>query len=1191
MPTTGELYFGTDGNAADFRFFVGDAGSTPVPVATPGSRFADIAIDPATGFFFAIINNGAAGQNAFLVRGLLSNPASVTVVADYRNVVGDANDDSIVNALFLDAANRRIYVGVQDANGSTATTSGIHQYTYSQAGAVTDNGFLVTSATSAKPLESGFTVFDPFDFAYDSGNNTLLFTETVFGAPSTGLFRLNLSSPNTITQVVNQAQFPDSTTNNWFVDVDVDVSTHLAYFTTQGPTTSPTGGYSSTLNGIWYVLDTATNATATQLPLLNANSTNFYSTHPNFFPGQMTFDQNARQIYVASEELDPGADDTIYVFQLNAAGTSATLVTQFTPSNSNTSGNIWGLGFNALPSLTATVNAAAATEQGSLVALTTAQTVGDPGGGYLTGATIQITGGTFNSNENSFNDDHLTLGIIGSTSGTLGAINWNYTQATGLLTLSGYDTIANYQTAIAAARYYATGDNPTNYGANTTRTLTVILNDGSLNVPVASTNTSTLTRSITAVNDAPTSTGLQGDSVTTTEPAGAGSVLPNVKIDSGGNATIADVDNLNFNNGSISFAITSGLVSSQDQLVIDTAAATTVTVAGGVVSVGGTAIGTVAGGTGGLPLVVTFNNLGNATPARVQTLIRAIDFANTGGDSPTAGGRTITTTLGDGSGGADTITITSSVTVVAVDDASVAVADPTNPVLENATVAIAVLSNDTDPDTTLDVNRIVLINGTGVTIGAPVTLASGAIATLNANGTITYNPNGKFNTLIDAVTAAATGAVNTSATDSFTYTLAGGSQTTVTVQVNGVQSSDDRLGGNSGANTITGTAAGDYFDLSQGGNDTANGQGGDDAFYFGAALTALDSVNGGAGANDQVGLEGNYSGGLILGAATITNVEVLAVLPGFSYNITSNDGNVAAGQTLSVFGGNLAAGQNLTFNGSAETDGSFRMFGGLGNDTFTGGAGDDGFYFGPGKWGAGDTVVGGGGPNDQLALDGNYTVTIGATADVETLILLPQPSGPANTYNITLSDAWIVGAATKAVWGLNVTTSMTINGSAETAGSFRFFGGQAGDTLTGGAGNDFIFGGGGGDTLRGNAGIDTFFYDSAAQSTSTGYDTLIDFNYTTDLIQISGQTHDTYSLVGSGTLSTATFDADLGTALNAQLTVGNAVFFTPNAGTLAGSTFLVVDANGLAGYQAGQDYVFLMPSPPPPLPPTDFLIA
>jgi hypothetical protein len=38
------------------------------------------------------------------------------------------------------------------------------------------------------------------------------------------------------------------------------------------------------------------------------------------------------------------------------------------------------------------------------------------------------------------------------------------------------------------------------------------------------------------------------------------------------------------------------------------------------------------------------------------------------------------------------------------------------------------------------------------------------------------------------------------------------------------------------------------------------------------------------------------------------------------------------------------------------------------------------------------------------------------------------------------------------------------------------------------------------------------------------------------------------------------------------------VLFTPDGGNLAGHTFLVVDVNGAAGYQAGQDYVFQLDS-------------
>ena len=49
-------------------------------------------------------------------------------------------------------------------------------------------------------------------------------------------------------------------------------------------------------------------------------------------------------------------------------------------------------------------------------------------------------------------------------------ITVSYDNGTDLLTLSGYDTIANYNMVMSAVGYFATGDNPTNYGNNTTRT-------------------------------------------------------------------------------------------------------------------------------------------------------------------------------------------------------------------------------------------------------------------------------------------------------------------------------------------------------------------------------------------------------------------------------------------------------------------------------------------------------------------------------------------------------------------------------------------------------------------------------------------------------------------------------------------------------------------------------------------------
>uniref|UniRef100_UPI000AC37846 beta strand repeat-containing protein n=1 Tax=Sphingomonas sp. CCH10-B3 TaxID=1768757 RepID=UPI000AC37846 len=529
--------------------------------------------------------------------------------------------------------------------------------------------------------------------------------------------------------------------------------------------------------------------------------------------------------------------------------------------------------------------------------------------------------------------------------------------------------------------------------------------------------------------------------------------------------------------------------------------------------------------------------------------------------------------------------------VTPVNDPAVAANDPTNTVDENATVAISVLANDSDAEN--DPLSVATINGAAATVGVAITLASGATATLNADGTISYNPNGRFAGLIGAATAAATGATNTSTTDSFTYGLTGGGTATVTVTINGVDSPDDQLGGGNGDDTVNGRPTDDFIDLSQGGNDTALGGDGNDAFFFGATFDANDNVQGGGGNNDQIGLQGNY-GGLTLGTNSTNDVEVIAVLPGagFGYNITTIDANVAAGKELVIFGTNLGAGNNLTFNGSAETNGTFRIYGGLGVDNLTGGAGNDGFYFGPNRFGASDFINGGAGTNDQVALDGNYTATISSTQlqNVEVLALLRGVTGDLANYNITLADDLVGAGQTFTVFGLAVETGFTLDATAETDGNLIITGGSGNETITTGAGNDRIFGGGGADVLNGGVGADTFVYDAVSQSTGATYDRVTGFVSGADRFDFNFAVTGVDATVGAGALSTASFDANLTSVIGAgQLAANHAVLFQADGGDLAGQTFLVVDANGVAGYQAGQDYVIQLVTPPASLTVADFV--
>src|SRR5262249_3335445 len=135
--------------------------------------------------------------------------------------------------------------------------------------------------------------------------------------------------------------------------------------------------------------------------------------------------------------------------------------------------------------------------------------------------------------------------------------------------------------------------------------------------------------------------------------------------------------------------------------------------------------------------------------------------------------------------------------------------------------------------------------------------------------------------------------------------------------------------------TITGTGNNDTFDLYQGGEDTVQGGGGDDVFRLGATFDAGDRLDGGTG-TDKLVLKGDYSAGVVFNDLTIQNIETILLKQG-SYNLTVADGNVAAGQRLTINGAHLGAGNSLVLDGSAETDGFLAVHGGAGNDTITAG--------------------------------------------------------------------------------------------------------------------------------------------------------------------------------------------------------------------------------------------------------------
>ena len=200
----------------------------------------------------------------------------------------------------------------------------------------------------------------------------------------------------------------------------------------------------------------------------------------------------------------------------------------------------------------------------------------------------------------------------------------------------------------------------------------------------------------------------------------------------------------------------------------------------------------------------------------------------------------------------------------------------------------------------------------------------------------------------------------------------------------------------------------------------------------------------------------------------------------------------------------MRAGEDFTFDGSAETNGSFLVYGGHGVDDLTGGAGNDIFLFEGTRWGASDRVDGGAGRDAVVISGGNGITHIAFAADsltdVESISvnnLLASDPSQVPSYDFVLSNGNVGSSGTLIVNGSSIPGGagqvVNIDGRAILDGRLILFGSGGHDVITGGAGNDLIFGGGGQDSLAGGAGADVFRYDSVSDSPAGANDLIADF--------------------------------------------------------------------------------------------------
>ncbi|WP_084629505.1 tandem-95 repeat protein [Patulibacter americanus] len=335
-----------------------------------------------------------------------------------------------------------------------------------------------------------------------------------------------------------------------------------------------------------------------------------------------------------------------------------------------------------------TGNVSTFVEDGSPVLVDDTVTVTDVDSTVLSGATVSITTG-FSSPQGDTLEFTNQNGIAGS-----------YNTATGVLTLSGTSSVANYQAALRSVRFGNTSQAPTG-----SRTVTTIARDDTSTASAGVTHAVNLQ----GVNDAPTLGGPGALAYTENDPAT--SIAPA--------ATLTDVDSATMSGARV--RITTGLNPAEDVLSFaDT---------GGIT-------GSYDAATGTLTLS------GAASTADYQAALRNVRYRNTS-DAPSEDGRTVVFEATDSGTPGLTATSTSTVAVTAVNDAPTTVTD-TDSAVGNTRLArgVAVPAGEAGKASS---GPSVVANDTDIDGPGPITVDPAASsATSSQGGTVGWNADGTF---------------------------------------------------------------------------------------------------------------------------------------------------------------------------------------------------------------------------------------------------------------------------------------------------------------------------------------------------------------------------------------------------------------------------------------------------------------
>jgi len=229
----------------------------------------------------------------------------------------------------------------------------------------------------------------------------------------------------------------------------------------------------------------------------------------------------------------------------------------------------------------------------------------------LEGATVQV-GGYVNGEDALSFIDTATITHV-----------WD--SASGILTLSGTDTVASYQAALRSITYENTSANPT----ATPRTVAFTVFDGDVD-----SNVESRVINVGVVNNAPTLATIEGQIASFVENATGTGIT--------GNLSISDVDDSQIESATV--AISNNYVAGEDQLTFVPQA-----------------------GISGTFLNGTLTLTGSATLADYEAAIHSVTYSNSS-ENPSAATRTVDITVNDGD--VNSNSLSRDIEVIPVNDAS-----------------------------------------------------------------------------------------------------------------------------------------------------------------------------------------------------------------------------------------------------------------------------------------------------------------------------------------------------------------------------------------------------------------------------------------------------------------------------------------------------------------------------------------